>query len=211
MAYDLEEQEQIEALKGWWKQNGKLVVLALVAAALAFGGVSGWRHYQARQVAQASQLFAELERALQAANPKQVSAVAGQLMDKYPRTGYAPMAALMAAKASFEAGDLKSAAGHLAWALEHARDEETAAVARLRLAGVRLDENQPAAALELLEQKHPGSFAGLYADLRGDALVAQGKLAEARAAYRQALEQLAPEATYRLAVQAKLDGIGAVN
>jgi predicted negative regulator of RcsB-dependent stress response len=211
MAYDLEEQEQIEALKAWWKQNSRLVLLAVVAALVAFAAVSGWRYYKDRQAAQASQLYGELEKAVQGADTKKLNEAAAQLVDKYPRTAYAPMAALVAAKASVDAGDLKAAGTHLAWAVEHARDDETRAVARLRLAAVRLDEKQHDEALRLLEQEHPDAFTGLYADLRGDVLVAQGKLAEARAAYKQALDKLAPEATYRLIVQAKLDGIGGVN
>jgi predicted negative regulator of RcsB-dependent stress response len=211
MAYDLEEQEQIEALKAWWKHNGRLVILAVLAAALAFAAVSGWRYYKDRQAGQASQLYGELERAVQSSDSKKINEVAGQIVDRYARTAYGPMAALVAAKAAVDAGDLPVAGKHLAWAAEHARDAETEAVARLRLAGVRLDEKQYDEALRLLERKYPEAFAGLYADLRGDVLVAQGKLAEARAAYQQALEKLAPEATYRLIVQAKLDGIGGVN
>jgi predicted negative regulator of RcsB-dependent stress response len=211
MAYDLEEQEQIEALKDWWKHNGRLVLLAVLAALIAFAAVTGWRYYKDQQSAQASQLYGELEKAVQASDTRKINEVAGQIIDRYGRTAYAPMAALVAAKASVDAGDLKTAGSRLAWAVEHARDEETAAVARLRLAAVRLDEKQYEEALRLLEQKHPEAFSGLYADLRGDVLVAQGKLAEARAAYKQALEKLAPETTYRLIVQAKLDGIGGVN
>jgi predicted negative regulator of RcsB-dependent stress response len=211
MAYDLEEQEQIEALKAWWKSNARLVTLAVIAALLAFFAVHGWRYYTDRQAQQASQLYGELEKAVQAADAKKIGEVAGQLVDRYPRTAYATMAALVAAKSNVEAGDLKSAGARLAWAMEHARDDETQAVARLRLAAVRLDEKQYDEALRLLEQKHPESFDGLYADLRGDVLVAQGKLPEARAAYKQALDKLEPQATYRLIVQVKLDGIGGVN
>jgi predicted negative regulator of RcsB-dependent stress response len=211
MAYDLEEQEQIEALKAWWKSNARLVILAVIAALLAFAAVNGWRYYKDRQARQASQLYGELEKAAQAADAKKVGEVAGQIIDQYPRTAYGAMAALAAAKADVDAGDLRSAGTRLAWAVEHARDDETQAVARLRLAAVRLDEKQYDEALRLLEQKHPESFDGLYADLRGDVLVAQGKLAEARAAYKQALDKLEPQATYRLIVQVKLDGIGGVN
>jgi predicted negative regulator of RcsB-dependent stress response len=211
MAYDLEEQEQIEALKGWWKQNGKLVILALAAALVAFAAVSGWRYYKDHQTMEASQLYGELERALQANDAKKIGETAGHIMDQYGNTAYGPMAALVAAKSSIDAGDLKTAAARLAWAVEHARVDEIRAVARLRLAAVRLDEKQYDEALRLLDEKHPESFDGLYADLRGDVLVAQGKLSEARAAYKQALEKLAPEATYRLIVQVKLDGIGGVN
>jgi predicted negative regulator of RcsB-dependent stress response len=208
MAYDLEEQEQIDALKAWWKQNARLVTVALLAAALAAAGVSGWRWYHQRQNEQASALYASVEKALRASDAKQVRELCAQLMERYPRTAYGPMAALVAAKVNFDAGDLKSAGGQLEWAAARARDDETAAVARLRLAAVRLDEQRYDEALALLGQKRPESFDGLYADLRGDVLVGQGKLDEARAAYRQALEKLPPDSGFRLMVQAKLDGIG---
>jgi predicted negative regulator of RcsB-dependent stress response len=211
MAYDLEEQEQIDALKSWWKQNRTVVMLAVAAALVAFAAVNGWRFYKERQTGQAAQLYGELEKAVQASDTKKTGEVAGQLMEQYSDSAYGAMAALIAAKAAVEAGDLKSAASRLSWAVEHARDDETRALARLRLAAVRLDEKQYDEALRILDQPHPEAFAGLYADLRGDVLVAQGKLADARAAYRQALEKLAPEATYRLIVQVKLDGIGGVN
>ena len=112
-------------------------------------------------------------------------------MDQHGGTVYGPMAALVAAKTDFDAGDLNGAGQRLAWAVEHARDDETQAVARLRLASVRLDEKKYDEALGLLGQAHPESFDAVYADLRGDVLVAQGKLPEAKAAYKQALEKLA--------------------
>jgi predicted negative regulator of RcsB-dependent stress response len=206
--YDLEEQEQIDALKSWWKENGRLVVVAVFAALVAAAGVMGWRYWQGQQAAQASVLYAELEKAMSGNDHKQVQEVAARIMRDYARTAYGPMAALVAAKIDFDAGNLPSAGSRLAWALERARDQETAAAARLRLAGVRLDEKKYAEALQLLEQEHPESFDGLYADLRGDVLVAQGKMAEAKAAYRLALEKLPADATYRMVVQIKLDGLG---
>jgi predicted negative regulator of RcsB-dependent stress response len=206
--YDLEEQEQIDALKAWWRENGRLVIVAVMAAALAAAAVSGWRYYKGTQAQKASQLYATLENAVRSNDAKQVTDVAGQLIDKYGSTAYAPMAALAAAKADFDAGDLASAAARLEWAAEHARDEETRAIARVRLAGVRLDEKKHDEALRLLEQPHPESFAGLYADLRGDVLVAQGKAAEAKEAYKLALQKLPEQSTYRLVVQVKLDGLG---
>jgi predicted negative regulator of RcsB-dependent stress response len=208
MAYDLEEQEKIDALKAWWNQNARLVSTALLAAALAAAGVSGWRWYHQRQGEQASALYAALEQAVGTGDAQQARQLCSQLMERYPGTVYGPMAALVAAKISFDAGDLKSAGSQLEWATQHARDEETAAVARLRLAAVRLDERRYDEALAALGEKHPESFDGLYADLRGDVLVAQGKIEEARAAYRQALEKLPPGSGFRRMVQVKLDGIG---
>jgi len=208
MAYDLEEQEKIDALRAWWNQNARLVSAALLAAALAAAGVSGWRWYHQRQGEQASALYAALEQAVGTGDGQQARQLCAQLMERYPRTVYGPMAALVAAKISFDAGDLNSAGSQLEWATEHARDEETAAVAHLRLAAVRLDQRRYDEALAALGEKHPESFDGLYADLRGDVLVAQGKIEEARAAYRQALEKLPPGSGIRRMVQVKLDGIG---
>lgn len=206
--YDLEEQEQLDALKAWWRQNGRLLIVAAVAAIVAAGAVSGWRYYQQTQAQRASQLYATLEKAVRSNDVKQVKELAAQLIDKYGASAYGPMAALAAAKVDFEAGDLSSAAARLQWASEEAREEETRAIARLRLAAVRLDEKKYDEALKLLEQKHPESFTGMYADLRGDILVAQGKAAEAKAAYKLALEKLPQQSNYRLLVQLKLDGLG---
>jgi predicted negative regulator of RcsB-dependent stress response len=208
MAYDLEEQEQIDALKAWWSDNGRLVILALAAAAVAAAAVSGWRWYKQHETQQASQLYSSLEKAVRSADPAQVKALSAQVMAQYPRTAFASMAALVAAKVGFDAGDLKSAASQLEWAVANAADDATKAVAQLRLAAVRLDEKQYDQALDLLGRKPPGAFDSLYADLRGDVLVAQGKLPEARAAYKQALEKLPAESSFRMLVQAKLDGIG---
>lgn len=206
--YDLEEQEQIDALKAWWRQNGRLLIVAAVAAIVAAGAVSAWRHYRDSQAAKASQLYATLEKAVRANDAKQVKEVATRLIDGYARTAYGPMAALAAAKADFEAGDLASAGRRLEWAAEHARDDEVRAIATLRLAGVRLDEKKYDEALKLLDGKHPDSFAGMYADLRGDALLALGKGAEAKAAYKLALEKLPPQSNFRLLIQLKLDALG---
>lgn len=206
--YDLEEQEQIDALKAWWRQNSRLVVVAVVAAIAAAAAVSGWRYYRETQAAHASALYATLEKAVRAKDTKQIKEVATQLIDKYGGTAYAPMAALAAAKADFDAGDLAAASRQLQWAAEHGRDDEVRAVAQLRLAGVRLDEKKYDEALKLLDAKHPDAFAGMYADTRGDALVALGKSAEAKAAYKLALEKLPAQSSYRLLVQLKLDGLG---
>jgi predicted negative regulator of RcsB-dependent stress response len=206
--YDLEEQEQIDALKAWWRDNRRVVIAAVVAAAVAAAGTSGWRWWRSEQAEKASMLYATFEKAMAARDVKQMREVAGELKQRYGSTAFAPMAALASAKAGVEAGDLESAASELRWVAEHAREDETAAIGRLRLAAVLLDEKKYKEALEQLEHKHPDQFAGLYADLRGDILVEEGKREEARSAYAQALEKLPPEGNYRQLVQAKLDALG---
>jgi len=206
--YDLEEQEQIDALKAWWRQHGRLILVAVVAAALAALGTAGWRYHKAQKNEQASQVFAELEKAARGSNVKQVRELSTQLAEQYDRTVYAALGALIVAKVEFDGGDLKASAARLEWAAEHAGDDETRAIARLRLAGVRLDEKKYDEALKVLEQQPPEAFGSLYADLKGDVLAAQGKTAEARSAYQRALEKQPLEGLFRAIVQVKLDGLG---
>jgi predicted negative regulator of RcsB-dependent stress response len=118
------------------------------------------------------------------------------------------MAALTAAKANVEAGSLAAAKGNLTWAAEHALDEATRDIARLRLASVLLDEKRYEEALQQLDAKHTDATTALFAELKGDVLTAQGKEAEARAAYRAAADKLPLGSESRNVVQLKLDALG---
>ena len=208
MALDLEEQEQLDALKQFWKQYGALIITLAFLALATFAGVKGWNYYQRGQSQQASALFGKLEEAVRKNDVSQVDSLGAEIIDKYGSTAYGPMAALLLAKNNYANGDAAAAAVRLLWAIDKAKDDETAALARLRLAGIRLDEKKYDEALALLEAKHAQAFAPLYADLRGDVLAAQGKAAEARAAYKLALEKSPPNSNYRNVVQIKLDALG---
>lgn len=208
MAYDLEEQEQIEDIKAWWKQYGNLVILAITAAALTFAGFQGWRYYRNSQTVAASTLYQQLEQAERGGDLKKVRGIAGQIVDRYGSTPYAVLAALSAARAGFDGGDLAGAKTQLQWVVDNAREDEVRDVARLRLAGVLLDEKNYAEALKWLEVKPVDSMAGLYADLRGDILLAQGKAAEARGAYQLAFDKSEAGSPYRATLQLKLDSLG---
>jgi predicted negative regulator of RcsB-dependent stress response len=208
MALDLEEQEQLDALKQFWKQYGTLIITLALLALATFAGVKGWNYYQRGQSEQASALFSKLEEAARKNDVSQIGSLGAQIIDKYGRSGYAPMAALLLAKTSYDNGDAAAAATRLQWAVDRAKDDEIAALARLRLAGIRLDEKKHEEALALLEAKHAEAFVPLYADLRGDILAAQGKPAEARAAYKIALEKSLLNSNYRNVVQIKLDALG---
>ncbi len=208
-AYNLEEQETIDELKAWWKEYGTLVLLSVVVFAIAAGSIQGWRYYKKSQAEQAAQAYVALQETAAARDAKKIHDAATIIMDKHSGTPYASRAALTAARASAEAGDLQSAKLHLQWVLDHAREAELTDVARLRLAGVLLDERRLDEALKLLEARHGESFESLYQDLRGDILAAQGKAAEAKGAYQKALQALDKNsAAYRALIQAKVDGLG---
>ncbi|HXF15386.1 MAG TPA: tetratricopeptide repeat protein [Burkholderiales bacterium] len=208
MAFDLEEQEQIAELKQFWKQYGKLIVTVAVAALLAFAAMQGWRYYKNIESQQASALFTKFAEAVRKNDVKDIRELGQQVMDKFGSTAYGPTAALLLAKTNFENGEPSAAAGELQWAIDHAKDVETAELARLRLASIRLDEKKYEEALKLLETKHSPAMETLYADLRGDVMLAQGKPAEARAAYKAAIDKSLPNSTYRSVVQIKLDALG---
>ncbi len=208
-AYDLEEQEQLDVLKDWWKRNGNTVLLGIATFVVAVGGMQGWRYYQNSQRQQAALVYETVQTGVQNKDVKRVRDAAGQLMEKYPATPYATRAALLAASANQEAGDAKSAKAQLQWVAEHAKEAAARDIARLRTAGMLLDEKNYAEAMKQLESKHEPAFDSLFSDLKGDVLVAQGKAADARAAYQAALDKMDEKSAYRQLVQMKLDGLGA--
>ena len=208
MAYNLEEQEQIDAIKGWWNDYGKLVLLVITAAAVTIAAFQGWRYYRAQQTERAAVLFSQLQEAERANDAKRVRDIAPQIVERYDSSPYAGMAALAAAKAGVATGEMDEAKKHLQWAAERAKEEEMREIARLRLAGVLLDEKKYDEALKVLSAKSSDAFAALYADMRGDVLSAQGKTADARAAYQTALDKSDPNGNYRRLIEVKLDALG---
>lgn len=207
--YDLEEQEQLDELKAYWKQYGNLILTVLTLVFATVAAFQAWNFHQRRQAAEASAMYANLQRAQSAKDAKQVKEVAGTILEKYPTTFYASMAALVAAKSAYESGDVKTAKAQLGWVTEHAKPEEFADIARLRLASLLLDEKDHDGALKLLEAKGNAAYAARYADLKGDVLVAQGKAGDAKIAYRAALTAISQKETaLRDYVQQKLDSLG---
>lgn len=206
---DLQEQEQLEALKGWWKDNRNQVLGTLLIVVVAMGGWRGWQYYQHKQAADAATLYQQFIGQLGSNDAKRINDAAAAVTDKYSSTAYAARAALLAAQVNEQVKDLARAKTQLHWVIDHAGEDTLKDVARLRLAAVLLDEKNYADALALLEAKHPESFDGLYADLRGDVLGAQGKIDEARSSYKLAYEKIDAQSMYRNLIQMKLDALGA--
>ncbi len=209
MALDLEEQEQLAALKTWWTQHGNTIVLAVSAALIAIAAWQGWGWYQRSQAQEAGALYESLEKALQAGDAKGLRDASGALAESYPRTLYASMGALVSARFYFDGGDLKNAKAQLQWVLERSGSEDLRSLARLRLAAILLDEQAYDDALQLLAEKHPEAYAVQFAAMRGDVLVAKKQVVEAKAAYALALDKAQKDASaFRESVRMRLDALG---
>lgn len=192
--YDLEEQEQISELKAWWVQYGNLVTAIAVAAALVSVGWQGFQYYKNKQAGDAGSLYFVVQQAAQQGNAQKAREAAGQIIEKFPGTPYAEMAALVSAGVQLSAGDGKNARAQLEWLLDKGSDAALKDIARLRLAAVLLDDGAYDEALARLGGAAPApALKARFEDLRGDVLAASGKAAEARSAYQTAIDVLAAD------------------
>lgn len=209
---DLEEQEQLDQLKSFWKQYGNLVTWLVIAALAAYAAWNGWNAWQRNQAVKAGAMFDELDRAAQAGDPVQAGRIFNDIKDGYPRTAFAEQAGLLAARVQFEKGQGDAALATFAWVAANATEREYQSIARLRAAGVLLDQKKYDEALKQLDavspSEAPKSFAALVDDRRGDILAATGKRDDARAAYAKAAQAMDPATDYRRLVDAKLTALG---
>ncbi len=206
---DLEEQEQLADFKAWWQKYGNLVVTAILAVALAYAGTVGWGWYQRSQAAEASGLYDALQKAASEKDTKKVRDAAGAILDQFPGTTFAPLAAMISAKVHFEAGDLKTARAQLQWVIDRVSQPELKSIARLRLVHVLVDDDAIDEAVKLLDNPPGGDFAAQFAALRGDILLVKGQKAEARAAYKTAIDKTdAKNSAQKERLQSKLDALG---
>lgn len=203
--YDLEEQERLDALRHWWEDNSRLVYGAVVALLLAVGGWRGYLFWSGSQKEEATALAAGLAKAR--GDAKATADIAQEVIDKHPGSFAASDATLAAAQAAFDAGDLAAAQSRLEWVTKNGRDEHKG-VARLRLAAVLLDQKKPAEALATLDANTDEAYGALVADLRGDILFSQGRMDEARAAYKLALDKAGPRSPLRNVTELKLGALG---
>jgi len=206
--YDLEEQEKLDDLKAWWKQWGNAVTFGIALAFIVIAGVQGYRWWMSNKAAEASVLYNAVSDAARKSDAAKGKDAIAELTGKFGGTSYAPRGAMVYAKQLFDSGDKAGAKAQLVWAVDNASEDELKAIARFRLAEIQLDDKQYDEALKTLDAKVPDAFKGLFADLRGDALVAAGRTADARTAYQEAFTALDPKSPYRGYVQVKLDTVG---
>lgn len=209
MPLDLEEQEQLAELKAWWREHGTRITAVVLAVAVGFAGWVAFRSYSQSQAMEASVLYDAISNAAQANDAKALRDASGTLVESYPGTAYASMGALLAARYYFERNDLKNAKAQLQWVIERASSDDFKQLARLRLAAVLLDEKAYDEALALLQSQPAAAYEAQYAALRGDILLAKNQAADARAAYKLALEKADKKnGPFQESVRMRLEALG---
>ena len=202
-SYDFEEQERLAELKGWWEDNRWYVVAAIAAAVLAFAGYRGWHYWSASQAEDAAAMYMAASKA----QKEQRAASVDALVAKHPRSYYASEGQLVVAREKFDAGDLPGAEKRLEWVMERGVEEHRG-IARLRLAAVMLEQKKFAESLRVLDGNKDEAFTALVADLRGDVMLAQGRIDEARAAYKLASEKADARNPVKGIAETKLNALG---
>lgn len=208
--------EQLEALKNWWNENGKQIVTTVVIVAAGYFGWTFWQDQRTDHINGGSQVYTQL---LQAAEQAEVGGVAldeelqtvrylaDQLANEFGDTQYAILGALVAARTAVEADDLEEAATRLQWALDNADNDAASQLASYRLARIRVAQGELDAAFVLIANP-TSEYTSLYADLRGDILLQQGDKEGAVAAYQQALDSLLPgQEHYVSTLELKIDNL----
>lgn len=207
MAYDLEEQEQLDEFKAWWKKNGSMATSLVLAALLAYATWQGYGYYQNTKAVEASALYQTLV-VTELTKTTEIKAQSAKLMEDFSGTPYAGRAAVFAAKANFAAQNSKSAKSQLEWATKNAKESAIKAIASLQLAGILYEEKSYDEANKVLAGITDKGYEGLKANMQGDVLLAQGKQAEAKKAYQTALEGLDVQGKMHQYTQQKLDSLG---
>lgn len=201
---DLEEQEQLDQLKHFWKQYGNAISWLLI---VVFGSFASWNGYQwwvKRQAEQASAMYEEVDRVILGGDIAAADRAYGDMRQRFPSTEYTQQAGLTLAKVAYLSGKPEVAQAALASVAEGTADSGLTALARVRQAGLLIDAKNFEAAGKALDWNFPTEFAGLVSDKKADLFLSQGKTDEATALYKEAIKQMPERDQYRRLVEVKL-------
>ena len=206
---DLEEQEQLDQLKHFWKQYGNLITWILIAVLGSIAAWNGYNAWQRNQSTQAAAMFDEMERVARGGDVEKAQRAFSEMTDRFARTTYAQMSGLLLGKLAFDGGKLDAAKSALEWVVVNGSDPAYVAIARLRLSGVLIETKAYDDALKVLSADIPEEFSGLVADRKADIYALQDKKSEAQAEYQKAFKALDERSEYRRLVEVKLNASGA--
>ena len=205
---DLDEQEQLDQFKHFWKQYGNLITCVLIAVLGAFAAWNAYEYWQRSQATQAATMFDEVERSIATGDVAKVERALSDMNAKFGSSPYAQQAGLLAAKTFYEKGNLDASKKALATVAEKSSDVGYQAIAKLRLASALIESKNYDEALKQVSGTFPKEFEPMAADRRGDVLALQGKPAEAKAEYVKAYKGFDEKSGYRRLVEVKLNALG---
>jgi predicted negative regulator of RcsB-dependent stress response len=205
---DLEEQEQLDQLKHFWKQYGNLITWALIAVLGAVAAWNGFNIWQRNQSVQAAAMYDEVEKVVRGGDPLKAERAFSDMKERFSSAVYTQQAALLVAKMAHEAGKADSSKAILSWLVENGSDKGYSSIARLRLSAALVHSKSYDDALKLLNSGISGEFSGLADDRKGDIYILQGKKAEAKAEYQKAYKAFEEQTEYRRLVGVKLNALG---
>lgn len=212
MAYDLEEQEQLDEFKAWWNKNGTWVTRVIFAVLVTYAAWQGYQSYMNSKATDASSAYQALVATslldVNAASAEKILSTAQQIEKDFAMTPYAGRAALFAARALHEAKQNDAAQKQLAWAQTEAKEPAIRNMAAIELAGLQIESNALDAAQKTLLAINDVGFDGLKNMLLGDIYLANKKENEAKQAYGKAIKTLDPEGKLFYLTQQKLDALG---
>lgn len=211
---DYTEEEQVEALRRWWAENGTGVIVAIVLAVAAILGWRHWGNYREAEAANASAIYQSMQDAIEEAQTRPdsdelftaVRSSAEQLISEFGNTAYADYARLTLARLSVEEGDYAAAAASLQDVIDAPATDTIKWVATLRLARLKVEMKDLDGASALVASRVPEAFAGQALELKGDIQRARSDIEGARAAYEDAIELMQSDAHKEL-VRMKLQDL----
>lgn len=207
MSEHLTEEEQVEALKKWWSENGTAIIIGIVVGLAAMIGVRYWFSYHETLALKASDAYYKFSAAISKKDGALTQTLANEMLEDYKGTSYAALTAMQMAKLDVDANKLSAAEKNLRWAVANPGHKSIGLFARLRLAQVLKAENKFDEALKLIGQVKDPTFDARFAVIRGDILRKQGKPEQAREAYQLALTGSSLSGKEREFVQMKLDDV----
>jgi len=202
------EEEQIAAIKGWWKENGKSIILGLV---LGIGGIGGYRFWKSNvdeQATVASMKFGEVV-GLSRIDKNKFSSKLNEIEMQHSGSSYADLAAFVAAKKLVETKDYQAATKQLEWIIANSKEDSFMAIARIRLVKVFLPLNKAKTALALIKNSKANGFDAIYSELRGDVYAALKEFTKAKAEYQFAMSTLSQSDRRRSMIEMKSNNLPA--
>lgn len=202
------EEEQIEAIKKWWAENGKAVAFGVAVGLIAVFGWRGWQSHIVKQTGAASGLYQQLMVSIREGKDDEGRTRAEKVVNEYGDTTYAVLARMMLAKYAVADKDLDKAADYLRAAMKKSGQESLQLEIRLRLAEVLKEKQDYDQALKLLDIQQRGAFDDRYEELKGDIFVAKGDTTRAVDAYREAMIKARAASRDVSLLEMKMDDLG---